>query len=726
MSVLTKSKDQKQLKQEAVKAYAQAGFTLFPLVTESRTPRKGDKWKETPYSSNPKLPDTFGVILPPEIWVADADPRRYVNGRNELAELCEYLNLGRQETCIVRSGRGGYHIYFRKPADFKLRGKVPGFPAIDVKQFGGYVVAAGSMHPNGTQYEFERHDPFRIIDTPPQLLEYLKKPEWEGDDGIESDDESTRQRFITYLLYGAPPAIEGNSGNKTTYFVACEGKVYGLPQQSVYELMSEYYNYPPKCVPEWDENQLEAIVAHAFQYSQEVQGARHGSADFIQVAAQDQANKQMDYQHPLSTAPVKPSPDELYIMPNWDWEIDKAGIKRLKKVLGNIVSYMRVKHVTDARLKKEFPNPLRNMLKFNLLSREIEFIKPAPWHHPKYPKATWTDFDAILMKNWLADIQHFDVPVNLIHEAAFVESWNFAYSPIVDWLENLEPWDGHPRIDLLMPYYADSEDTEYTRTVGRITLIGLVARALDPGCQHDTVMVMEGEQGTRKTTFCRVLGGKWYGAPTLKLKERDTFHMIQNLWLVELAEMRVKHSEQVDALKHFITNCEDSARFAYDRFISKCPRSCVIIGTINPEDDKGYLRDTTGNRRFLPVSTGRIRIEELQRDRNQLFAEALWRYRNGEPHHIEQEDVLQAAAEQQQQRLTTDAWQDTILLWVHKNYGKEPITSRLIATAALGILPGSLTNFDVTRIGEVMRVNGYKTKSYRSPEGIVSKCWVAK
>ena len=91
------------------------------------------------------------------------------------------------------------------------------------------------------------------------------------------------------------------------------------------------------------------------------------------------------------------------------------------------------------------------------------------------------------------------------------------------------------------------------------------------------------------------------------------------------------------------------------------PRQCIFVGTTNQDE---YLRDETGNRRLLPVRTGRIDIEALARDRDQLWAEAVRLYEDGAKWWLVDPDVQRAAQAEQRQRLMTDPWEPRVAAFV--------------------------------------------------------------
>jgi len=191
--------------------------------------------------------------------------------------------------------------------------------------------------------------------------------------------------------------------------------------------------------------------------------------------------------------------------------------------------------------------------------------------------------------------------------------------PIREWLNSLK-WDGVPRLNTWLSTYCGALESEYVNAVGRKTLMGAVARVYEPGIKFDSVLVLEGEQGTGKSTTCAILGGKWFGDAPLDIHNpKDTIEYVHSHWIIEFSEMASTRKADVNALKNFITRQEDDARPAYARVRVRFPRQSIFIGTVNP-DNIGYLSDDTGNRRFWPVLCTKFSLEKLRADRDQLFA----------------------------------------------------------------------------------------------------------
>jgi predicted P-loop ATPase len=240
------------------------------------------------------------------------------------------------------------------------------------------------------------------------------------------------------------------------------------------------------------------------------------------------------------------------------------------------------------------------------------------------------------------------------NEAVLSISGDYRLHPVREYLDRCQKaWDGTPRVDGWLIEYAQAEDTKLVRAICAVFLVAAVRRVRKPGCKFDTLLVLEGEQGSGKSSLGKALAGHedWFGdSLPLGADPKVTIELTAGKWIVEHAELTGISKHEVENVKAFLSRHIDEAREAYGRHKTRVPRQFILIGTTN--DDR-YLIDGTGNRRFLPVrcmgGAGSIDFKRLEADREQLWGEAATREAAGESIMLP-EALWGAAAEAQESR----------------------------------------------------------------------------
>ncbi len=289
-----------------------------------------------------------------------------------------------------------------------------------------------------------------------------------------------------------------------------------------------------------------------------------------------------------------------------------------------------------------------------------------------------------------------------------------SWDPIAEYLNDVT-WDGGSRLDTFLETYLGVEVTpendKYVRAVSRRWLISLVARALRPGCKVDTIMIVEGEQGVRKSSALEALVGHEYFLDTsLTLGDKDMLQAISSAWLVELGELASFNRAESRKVKQFISSKIDKFRAPYAHTTEACPRRCVFVGTCNPEGAGTYLTDHTGNRRYLPVRAGQINLEAIVKDRDLLLAEAVVAFRAGERWWLVDEEVRQAAAETKARLEESTAEEAIARWWYGETPSKRPRRLSLLdmAEMAMKLTPDRVTHSLRTEIGIAAQELGFR------------------
>lgn len=269
-------------------------------------------------------------------------------------------------------------------------------------------------------------------------------------------------------------------------------------------------------------------------------------------------------------------------------------------------------------------------IRYNEMDRRID-AKEVPWDRPAGP---WRDADDAQLYQWLVRTYDVQFPQEKFSRALVAVTDRRRFHPVREYLEGLPDWDGVARVERLLVDLLGAEDSIYTREATRCCLIAAVARIYEPGVKFDNVLIVQGPQGIGKSFLFGRLGGRWYSdsLSVSDMRDKTGAEKLQGYWILELSELTGMRKIEVEAVKGFIARREDIYRAAYGRNTEARPRQCVIVGSTN--DDTGFLRDVTGNRRFWPVkTTGQSERHpwDLSQDEvDQIWAEAKAFYDMGE------------------------------------------------------------------------------------------------
>lgn len=293
-------------------------------------------------------------------------------------------------------------------------------------------------------------------------------------------------------------------------------------------------------------------------------------------------------------------------------------------------------------------DPKLQGIRYNELSGAVEAPMSLPWNRQnKY----WYDVDDAQLYMWVSVTYRVNFTDKIFQKAFATVTNERRFNPLREYICGLPEWDGVPRVDTLFIDYLGADDTEYTRAVTRKSLVGAINRVLQPGCKFDTVLVLDGKPGIGKSTILQKLGGQWF-SDSLSLadtRDKTAAEKLQGCWIMEIGEMQGTRKADVDILKGFLSRQVDEYRPAYGRVVERHPRTCVIFGTTNATT--GFLRDTTGNRRFWPVpvnGSGTKSVWDITEDeRAQIWAEAFALSAEGEDTFLDAKLEKEAAKMQQ-------------------------------------------------------------------------------
>jgi predicted P-loop ATPase len=385
--------------------------------------------------------------------------------------------------------------------------------------------------------------------------------------------------------------------------------------------------------------------------------------------------------------------------------VDRSGRRTPRTVVANAILVLR----NDARWN--------GVVGWDEFGQRLSVRRPPPYENTdrQFEPRDWRDEDDIQTAAWLQTEYGLLVNPEVARQAILTAARDNSFHPVRDYLNGLH-WDGVPRLNLMLTAYFGAAESKYTTAVGSRWLISAVARVYSPGCKADHVLILEGRQGLMKSTGLRVLGGSWFTDEIDAIGSKDAATQLQGVWIVELPELDAMSRPEVSRIKAFMSKSFDRFRPPYGKHAIRFERQCVFGGTVNHRD---YLRDETGNRRFWPVKcsavtkSGEIDIEGLKRDCDQLWAEAVARYRAGEKWWLESAELVASAEGEQEARFLTDAWESEIAGWVR---AKDWTTVGLVL-AWLGVDTPHQSQLEQNRVARCLKRLGWERKQ-RTVDGI--------
>ena len=324
-------------------------------------------------------------------------------------------------------------------------------------------------------------------------------------------------------------------------------------------------------------------------------------------------------------------------------ELDKKG--NVKSTMSNMAIIIR----NDINFKN---------IVYNQFKCSIDVVGKLPW---KQIKSGWSDADMACAKLYFERVYKIWSPLKFKDALLAVTSSERVYHPIKEYFKTLK-WDKVSRLDTLLVDYLGAKDNIFVREVTRKTFCAAVTRIFEPGKKFDSILVLCGPQGIGKSTLFSKLGKEWYSdsLSLCDMKDKTAAEKLQGYWLLELGELAGIKKVDVEVIKSFISRTDDKFRKAYGVNVESNPRSNIIVGTTNSEG--GFLRDITGNRRFWPVMvSGNSNLKPWDlKDVDQIWAEALYRYEQGEELYLKG-DVSKMAKIAQQEAMESDDREGIIL-----------------------------------------------------------------
>jgi predicted P-loop ATPase len=319
----------------------------------------------------------------------------------------------------------------------------------------------------------------------------------------------------------------------------------------------------------------------------------------------------------------------------------------------------QLKRTQDGKIKSTIDNVLiilngdpllKGKFALNKFAGRGEVLGTLPWDKST-SRRMWSDTDSNGLYWYMERFYNITGRGN-IDSALDIHASEHAFNEVQDFIEGLS-WDGTERLDTLFIDYLGANDTAYNRAVCRKAFTAAVARAMQPGCKFDNMLILSGPQGIGKSTLLDKMSLGWFNDSIRTFEGKEASELLQGVWLVEVSELDAFRRTDVARIKQFLSLRADRYRAAYGRHVKELPRCCVFFGSTNTTD---FLQDTTGNRRFWPVDVGEVPHEktvwkDLTDDEiKQLWAEAKARWQSGEPLYLTGMVAEEAQIKQEEHR----------------------------------------------------------------------------
>lgn len=700
---------------EALKPCLAMGFDLIPIKPWSSTHKgrpagkmpRDKEWVVARYDRAAlidwiKKGGNVGVRLTRSQVVIDIDPKHEdAQGRNA-EELCDELELelgvDLSKAPVVETGSGGWHVYLTKPEDKRVRNNVELFGgAIEFKSYGRQVLSAGSKHPSGVFYRWLRNAGGALPPCPGPLLELIAKPDIEERE--RSDEECLSTQQLRECLEQLDPTqfrdYEAWRNLMFSVHYACGGSIEGRDLFTGWSTSDPKYRNAGESIQEfWEyasDNRSDARTEKTLYYYVLQSG---GTVPLNMDALDDVEQPEPEERDGGDEE------DEDRELPRF--ERDKKG-KIKHTIAENVVMACRhlgISIAHDVFGERWYVKDARKKLGHHFDVRDGEELDDRIVHQIALSITRE-------IPGWTGDPSSQTMERA---ETALTEDFN----PLQIWLESLE-WDGKKRMDTWLIQASDLADTPYNRTVSRMLLYAAVGRALRPGIKFDSMVILEGPQGGYKSTLIRWLGGNWAadGLPPIGGHNyKDVISAMLGKWLIEIDELASMRKADVDVLKSFLSKTEDRVRLPYERHTRTLARQCVFIGTTN---DQEYLRDMTGNRRFLPLEVGMIH-DVTSVPREQLWAEAVaaWKADPSAEEISLPIAVRTEAGYVQESRRIRDPWEDRVEEFLTTKWSDETeLSTEAIFFECLQMALQRAHTAESRRLSQVMQRLGWERCKFR-------------
>ncbi len=725
---------------DAAQSYVTRGWCVFPApigekksLMSAKNDRLGRKWGATCEHDDVvnywnKWPNAnVAVVTGPQsgVWVLDIDtPEGHArDGFASLAALvAEHGPL--PETLTAESPSGSRHLYFNWPSAGGIRNttNVPG-PGLDVRGEGGMVIAPPSVKPEGGQYVWVKDSP--VADAPQWLFDLVTSdaPQMPAPRRETPASLAEMEELLTYI---DPDAGGYNDWQKILSAIhdASGGSDDGMNLADKWskrganhkpgEVQDKWFSFTPG---KNGGSGMGSIGYHAKQVGADVAGigARHRllnmpypshvPAGMMPIAPRAASVVYLICQrirdNPLTAvallaeevARLSPADRDTVLA-----ECKPLGIKmEMQAAVKRAVADSR-KAAMELRglIADKNGGPVPNMTNIKRVLCSEEGWR-GTFAKSLFDDDVWvrrpdtrqmTDDDVLRVMEVMQSDLFPSIGVETVRHGVQAAAAGNTFHPIREYLGSLQ-WDGVGRAATLFTAYfpCASEDHQYLRTVGEKFLIGAVARVMQPGCKVDTMPVIAGSQGQKKSSgLAALVGDQWYGNDMPDMTQKDAKEWLRGKWMAEIGELSAMRGKDIEHVKNFLSTTSDSYRKSYGHVTQTYPRQTVFAGTVNGNE---YLSDETGNRRFWPlqmIDGALVDVEGLVRDRGLLWAEALHMYRNGTVWWFDEGESITLSAQQAAAR-SVDIDETRVMDWLREQEG--PVTAGGVAVRLFADAPGN-------------------------------------
>lgn len=706
------------MKLEDLKGLYKLGFDLIYLYPRDKRPLE-NKWTTRPRKTWKELKEEFdpsynvGVRLGETSKIGDkylccidVDIKHPKYKKQALKKLKEITHGIHYPTVSSGSGNGSRHLYAVSAEPFKMVEieKHKDKWEIVVYSSGRQMVLPPSIHPNGSRYEWRDSSPLAVVPVMPKELRALRG----GADYPSQNKSQNLFKAVEVDLYSSKLDIP-------TIKQITEGK--GVEDRSA-ALMSIAMKM---CRAGFDNNEILSVLSDenhwiaeaAFDHTQS--RSRLRAVKWLKTYTLEKARYET---HPLRLFENRPDYSNLSKSPKAEKK-NLKGVEEDKRLVlpdldgnGKPKSSLRnVVHILEHFMEG-------GLVGFNEFASRPVFLKDTLYGGTKGREVS--DTNDLALKHHVACHYRFEPSKEICFEAHTLIAHKYRFHPVKAYLESVE-WDGTDRLDgWLREAFCASGPRDYVSAISRKVLIAAVARIYDPGCKFDYMTVLEGNQGEGKSMSLGILvGPEWFVDRLGDISNKDVIDQMLGKWLIEVSELDNVRGREAEAVKAFISRQVDRARLSYARRAQDYPRQCIFIGSTN---DQEYLTDETGNRRYWPVRVGIANRKWLKENRDQLWAEAKFRYELDEKLYLPPELEVVARGEQEK-RFEVDVWEPKLKEIVAKSADEVFQTVELWKALHDSPVVGFPNMTEAKRIGRIMHRLRY-VRITKRVDGILSKCWI--